>query len=194
MKKILYSSLIIFTFIACGKKDDDPTPAIPVTPATQNATFSFLKDNHAWNYDYNALGNTGTIEMVTDSVGPNLYKISTVYDTDDAEYTYWSVSGPYLKGYQEGDPSSSPIIIYKFNPSLNDTWTNIDPSDKTSTYYKVTNADTTIVTSAGTFDHCKKIRVTFSYAFNTQYEYWNDTYGLVYQTGALKIELTSKNF
>jgi hypothetical protein len=190
MKKLFYSSLIVFLFFACGKKDNDPTPS----PNTPNATFAFLKDNHQWNYDYDALGTTGTLSMLTDSVETNLYKITNIYDSDDQEFTYWFVSGPYLKTYQDGETKANGVTIYKSNPSLNDNWSDTDPSDNTTTYYKVTNTDTTIVTSVGTFTHCKKIKVTFSYAFNTQYNYWNETYGLVYQTGYLALDLTGKNF
>ena len=192
MKKFFYSSLIIFTFFACGKKNNDPTPS---NPTASNASFAFLKDNHQWIYDYDILGSLGTLSMLTDSISPNLYKVSSTYDSDAPDYAYWFVSGPYLKTYADGQTNAQAVIIYKSNPALNDSWSNTSATNSARiTYYQVTNTDTTIVTSAGTFDHCKKIKVTFNYAFNTQYNFWNETHGLVYQSGYATLDLTSKNF
>lgn len=193
MKKIFYSSLIVFLFFACGKKNNDPTPSSSNLP---NASFAFLKDKHQWSYDYNFLGSVGTLSMLTDSVAPNLYKITRTYDADATtqEIYYWYVSGPFLKTYQNGGSTANAVTIYKSNPSLNDKWSDTDPTDNHTTYYTVVNTDTTIVSSVGTFDHCKKIRVTFNFAFNTQYNYWNETYGLVLQTGFAALDLTGKNF
>ena len=192
MKNIYYSVLIIFVFFACGKKNNDPTPSNPSTP---NASFAFVKDNHQWNYDYNIFGFARTLSLLTDSIEANLYKIATTYDSDAPEYAYWFASGPYLKTYADGQTKANAVIIYKSNPALNDSWSNVNANNPAKiTYYQVTNTDTTIVTSAGTFTNCKKIQVTFNYAINTQYNYWNESHGLVYQSGYPTLDLTSKNF
>jgi hypothetical protein len=200
MKKLVFSFCIIFLFLACKKKSDDPTPIItpPTTSTanTPNVIFPFLKNNHEWDYDYDFVITSGTLVMLTDSVAPYLYKLTKTYDADltSQETDYWYVSGPFLRTYQDGKTKANAVTIYKSNPSLNDHWSDTDPTNNYKTTYTVTNTDTTIVSSFGTFDHCKKIRVTFNYAFNVQYNYWNETYGLVLQTGFAALDLTNKNF
>ena len=188
MKYSLLFSLIISLLISSCKKED----VEPISLSEfQNATFPFLNVGNKWSYYYDSFFDSGTLIMEVGSVLNNKYKVSFSYNDASPSYQYWYADGQYLKTSTDANPTGKPI--FKFNPSLNDSWQHPGSSNNTI-FYKVVKLNDTIATSLDTYYDCVKIEVTFSDAFNTQYNYWSKQYGEVYQDGVLSLDLFEKNF
>ena len=103
----------------------------------------------------------------------------------------WYIEGSYLKAKANtGDTNVK--ILYKIDAKINDTW-------NCKGYYgtitrKVIKLNDTAKTIVGNFYDSVKIEETYSYAGNTQYNYWSKKYGQVLQEGESAFTLKTKNF
>ena len=188
---LMLMTISIISITSCKKDDDIPTPTA-LTPSVSNASFEFLNTGNKWTYNYTTwFGDNEVLTQEIISVSNSKYRVVSIINSDTVLAANWYASGQYLKTLIDGEAEAE--SIYKFNPSLNDTWTAQGSSNSIITY-RVVKLNDTIATTFGEFYDCVKIEVTFSDSFNTQYNYWSKKYGLVYQEGAAGLDLINKNF
>lgn len=196
MKNIYLLLFSVIVLLASCKKDDssdavNTTNPTSITPL-QNATFEFLKVGNKWTYDYSTIFNDGTMTIEVISAANNKYRVSQIMDGGTPYSADWYVEGGYLKARNVGSADTNAKILYKANSTINDTWTTRSSSG--FIYRKVVKLNDTIITAAGSFYDCVKIEETYSFASNTQYNYWSKKYGQVFQEGEASMDLTVKNF
>ena len=189
MKKFTFLTILFIGlyFLSGCSKDDD---------SNDNGSFDclFLEVGNKWTYDYSEFFGSDTliIEIVSESNG--VYEVFQRAG-NNSKTEYWYTDGAFLKVYSQGEQKSGARRIFKCGAAVGDTWTEDSQSTPGGTItYEVIGLGNSIATQDRVYNDCVKIELNFSYASNTQYNYWSPDFGQVYQDGFVSLDLIEKNF
>lgn len=198
MKKLQQKNLFFTLVLAVSlvlyscKKDTNSPP-----PVANKATFTSLKKGHRWVYSfkYNGIEYDSLIVQVTDEQNGVLEVLT--FDKTSSQTDYRYAEGDYVKVYPKGKTAVYAQRVAKLNAILGETWKDFTGTDTIQTTVKETGLKLEV--PAGTY-YCQELEVKNLHQKTTQYNYTNNSVGLVkiliYPNtgGTVVYELKYKNF
>lgn len=171
--------LLALVLFSCGEEEEDnyATPYDDI----EFGTSDFLKVGNKWVYSASSEygGDSALIVEIVSAhpVYEDVFKVSNRYYNRDPYFSYWYIDGDYLKVYEQGEAVIDAHPIYRVkNIVAGEEWQG--ESENEYLFYKVDSLNVVQNCYLGSFV-CNEITVEFSNAFNQQYNYWNDTIGLI---------------
>ena len=187
MKRLIVILAIPVLFSACQNEENNNDNNVAENPLT------FMAVGNYWIMEFTSFGSTQSITLTMTAESDNVFTVEVNTPTETTT-EYWYVQNGYLKSYPEGGSMADAKSLFKSGGNVGDSWTN--PRSTTpgaTTNYEIVSISDTATTTSGTYNNLQKQEVTFSDAFNTQYNYWSPSVGQVKQTGVVSGELIETN-
>ena len=173
---LLSLSFLIFG-VSCNDEPDIENPLDQI----DFGTCDFVAVGNCWVYSAEGVSEDSALVIEIESKHPEyeqVYKVRNTYLGEQTEYSYWYIDGEYLKVFKLNEPILDAHPIYKLEDIyIGEEWQGQD-GDKYF-FYDVDSLSVNHSCEIGDYV-CNVIKVGFSGAFNKQYNYWNDTIGLIY--------------
>ncbi len=187
MRKLLLFLCVSLILSSCENNDDNGDTITAGTPLT------FMEVGNYWKMEMTTFGASDTLTLTLTAVENNVFTVDITTSTDNFT-EYWYVYEGFLKVYQDGEDMADAKSIFKSGGNIGDTWTNPrETSAGATTIFEIESITESGTTPSGTYDNLQKLEVTFSDAFNTQYNYWSPSVGQIKQTGFLTMILVETN-